>query len=63
MHPERWQPINLSVAATQNGLILPAGVQDYIGSHWGGVTPFALQRASSAIAWEDPGPTPPWVPR
>ena len=31
MHPERWQPINLSVAATQNGIILPAGVQDYIG--------------------------------
>ena len=26
--PERWQPLNLSVAATQNGIILPAGVQD-----------------------------------
>ncbi len=57
-HPDRWQPINLSVAATQNGIILPAGVQDYIGSQWGSVKPFALRRASSAVAWEDPGPTP-----
>ena len=23
--PDRWQPINLSVAATQNGIILPGG--------------------------------------
>ena len=26
--PAHWQPINLAVAATQNGIILPAGVQD-----------------------------------
>lgn len=58
IHPARWQPINLSVAATQNGIILPAGVQDYIGSNWGGVTPFALKRASDAVPWEDPGPVP-----
>jgi len=56
--PERWQPINLSVAATQNGIILPAGVQAYIGSHWGNVKPFALRRSSSSIPWEDPGPPP-----
>ena len=56
--PERWQPINLSVAATQNGIILPAGVQEYIGSQWGGVTPFAMKRASTAVAWHDPGPAP-----
>jgi hypothetical protein len=56
--PERWQPINLSVAATQNGIILPAGVQTYIGSQWGGVTPFAMKRKSSAVPWHDPGPVP-----
>lgn len=56
--PDRWQPINLSVAATQNGIILPAGVQKYIGAHWGAVRPFALRRASSAAAWEDAGPAP-----
>ncbi len=56
--PERWQPLNLAVAATQNGIILPAGVQDYIGSNWGNVTPFAMTRASSAVPWRDPGPVP-----
>jgi hypothetical protein len=56
--PERWQPINLSVAATQNGIILPAGIQDYIGSQWGGVTPFAMKRRSTAVPWHDPGPVP-----
>jgi hypothetical protein len=56
--PERWQPINLSVAATQNGIILPAGVQTYIGAQWGSVRPFAMRRTSSAAPWHDPGPAP-----
>jgi hypothetical protein len=60
--PERWQPINLSVAATQNGIILPAGVQTYIGSQWGDVTPFAMQRRSRAAPWHDPGPVPSFGP-
>jgi hypothetical protein len=57
-HPDRWQPLNLSVAATQNGIILPAGVQDYIGAQWDSVKPFALRRASASVPWEDPGPVP-----
>jgi hypothetical protein len=56
--PAVWQPINLSVAATQNGIILPSGEQTYIGSNWGGVTPFALKRSSDAVPWHDPGPIP-----
>jgi hypothetical protein len=56
--PNVWQPINLSVAATQNGIVLPAGVQDYIGSQWDAVTPFAMTRTSTAKPWHDPGPTP-----
>jgi hypothetical protein len=56
--PNVWQPINLSVAATQNGIILAAGVQDYIGSQWGGVTPFALHRSSSSVAWVNTGKAP-----
>jgi len=56
--PERWQPINLSIAATQNGIILPSGVQDYIGAQWGDVKPFALRRASRAVPWQDAGPAP-----
>jgi hypothetical protein len=60
--PERWQPINLAVAATQNGIILPAGVQQYIGAQWGSVRPFAMKRASSAVPWHDPGPAPGFGP-
>jgi hypothetical protein len=56
--PERWQPLNLSVAATQNGIILPSGVQTYIGAQWGGVVPFAMRRSSDAVPWHDPGPPP-----
>jgi hypothetical protein len=56
--PERWQPINLAVAATQNGIVLPAGVQTYVGAQWGDVVPFAMRRASNAVPWHDPGPLP-----
>ncbi len=56
--PERWQPLNLSVAATQNGIILPAGVQGYIGAQWGDVTTFAMTRRPHAVPWPDPGPPP-----
>jgi len=56
--PETWQAINLSVAATQNGIILPAGVQQYIGAQWGSVRPFAMKRASPKVPWHDPGPAP-----
>ena len=56
--PNVWQPLNLSVAATQNGIILPSGVQEYIGSQWGAVTPFAMVRARASVPWHDPGPAP-----
>jgi hypothetical protein len=56
--PEHWQPLNLSVAATQNGIILPGGVQAYIGAQWGQVSPFAMTRTSDAVPWHDPGPCP-----
>jgi hypothetical protein len=56
--PAHWQPLNLSVAATQNGIILPAGIQGYIGAQWGDVTPFAMKRKSRDAPWHDPGPVP-----
>jgi hypothetical protein len=56
--PEHWQQLNLSMAATQNGIILPAGVQSYIGAQWGSVPPFAMKRASDKVAWKDAGPAP-----
>lgn len=56
--PNVWQPLNLSIAATQNGIVMPAGVQTYIGAQWDDVTPFAMRRASRAVFWHDPGPVP-----
>ena len=43
--PSRWTPLNLAISVTQNGIPIGAGVQSYIGAHWGRVTPFALDRA------------------
>jgi hypothetical protein len=42
--PSVWQRLNLSEAATQNGIVLPSGIQPYIGPNWGRVAPFALER-------------------
>lgn len=54
----RWQPLNMAVAATQNGIVLPGGTQGYVCPHWGLVTPFALVRSPGAPVLEDPGPGP-----
>lgn len=56
--PNRWQPLALEVAYTQNGLPLPIGPQEFIGPHWGEVTAFALPPATMAGLPIDPG-TPP----
>lgn len=53
-----WQQLNLAQAATQNGIITPAGVQTYIGAQWGLVTPFAMTRTSPDALYHDPGPPP-----
>lgn len=55
---DAWQPLDLAVAATQNGIPLAAGVQGYIGAHWGKVTPFALTRPAPGALYVDPGPAP-----
>lgn len=49
----RWQPLNLAVAVTQNGIVTDAGVQAYIGPHWGEVTPFALVRSAAGVPYFD----------
>lgn len=42
--PTQWQQLLLSEAVTQNGISEGGGVRDYVGAHWGAVTPFALVR-------------------
>lgn len=57
-----WQPLDLAIAATQNGIPLAPGVQKYIGAHWGLVTPFALTRSAPDALYIDPGAGPKLTP-
>ncbi len=57
-HPNEWQPLALQVAFTQNGLPLPSGLQSFVGSQWGGVLPFALERGRDGAALIQPGEPP-----
>lgn len=51
--PSVWAPLNLAVAVTQNGLVVDAGLQGYIGPHWGGVEPWALERPAPGEPYFD----------
>ncbi|MGI9429310.1 MAG: DUF6851 domain-containing protein [Bythopirellula sp.] len=60
-NPNRWQPLFIDSAFTQNGLI-GFDLQEYIGPHWGHVTPFAMGRTGNPqpYSWSgiDPGAPP-----
>ncbi|QSQ21355.1 vanadium-dependent haloperoxidase [Pyxidicoccus parkwayensis] len=56
--PSVWQPLNLAVSVTQNGILTASGVQGYIGAHWRNVTPFALKRPDGGGLYLDPGAPP-----
>lgn len=60
--PSAWQPLNLAVAVTQNGIHTTAGTQTYIGAQWGNVTPFALRRPAPGALYHDPGVSPRFGP-
>ncbi|MBC7978765.1 MAG: vanadium-dependent haloperoxidase, partial [Myxococcales bacterium] len=60
--PSTWQQLNLAVAETQNGIPVAAGVQVYVGAHWGEVTPFAMTRPAPGALYHDPGPPPTFGP-
>lgn len=55
--PNRWQPLELEVMVAQNGMPLDETVQTFVGSQWGTVEPFAIDRPSSGPAL-DPGEPP-----
>lgn len=59
---DHWQPLDLAIAATQNGIPLAPGVQKYIGAQWGHVTPFAMERVAGRETYMDPGETPTITP-
>ncbi len=56
--PNIWQPLDLAVAVTQNGIPIGGGVQAYIGANWGRVRPFAMRRPEAGGVYHDPGPPP-----
>lgn len=53
--PNRWQPLSLDSFVTQNGIVLPLDVQEFISPNWDGVAPFALVRAGFGVPYVDPG--------
>jgi hypothetical protein len=55
-HPNRWQPLALEFFVDQGGIVLGA-YPPFLGPHWGGVTPFALDPELhwGANTWFDPG--------
>ena len=55
--PNAWQPLSLGMQISQNGLPIPGNDQEFIGPHWGFVTPFALDPSPTGTPI-DPGPPP-----
>ena len=52
--PNRWQPLAFDVRVTQNGQIAEL-VQEFLGSHWGPVTPFGMSLPAGETVYFDPG--------
>ena len=57
--PNRWQPLFLTGAVTQNDL-QGEDLQTFIGPHWGNVTTFAIGQNGESPSWAaiDPGEPP-----
>jgi hypothetical protein len=56
--PNRWQPLQLEQAVSQNGIPIDDTVQQALGPFWGHVAGFALPEAGQAGLPMDPGPPP-----
>ena len=56
--PNLWQPLAFDHLVLQNGIVIGRAIQEFLGSNWGGVTPFALIRESDEDVYQDPGPPP-----
>jgi hypothetical protein len=61
-NPSAWQPLNLAVQVTQNGIPIDSGDQVYIGSQWGQVTPFAISRPAPGAPYFEAGDIPVFGP-
>ncbi len=54
--PNRWQPLALDAAVSQNGIPIPSQVQKFVGATWMQAQPFSLTRPDAAVPWIDSGP-------
>ncbi len=57
-NPNRWQPLAFDYLVLQNGIVVGASIQSFIGPHWASVTPFSLTRTDASQPYFDPGPPP-----
>ena len=56
--PNRWQPLQIENMVSQNGIVLPSGVQQAVGPHWGHVTSFGIPAGGASGVPFDPGAPP-----
>ena len=56
--PDFWQPLDLVNTITQNGIVLGASVQTFVGSNAKNTQTFALARNFKGFPVDDPGPPP-----
>lgn len=58
--PNYWQPLAFEHFIFQNGIVVGAAVQDFLGPNWGKVATFGLDPEDQAFPWVylDPGPPP-----
>ncbi|HKC90173.1 MAG TPA: vanadium-dependent haloperoxidase, partial [Candidatus Limnocylindria bacterium] len=56
--PNRWQPLQIELLVTQNGQVLPSGIQTAVAPHWGHVTSFGIPEGGASGVPFDPGPPP-----
>jgi Domain of unknown function (DUF6851) len=56
--PNRWQPLSLDFLVLQNGIIVGAATQTFLGAGWRNVPPFAQTRDLPTDVYQDQGP--PW---
>lgn len=58
VNPDRWQPLNLANTITQNGIVLGASIQPFVGVNAVRTRPWALVRGANGFLADDPGPPP-----
>ncbi|MBI2516842.1 MAG: VCBS repeat-containing protein [Opitutae bacterium] len=58
VNPDFWQPLDLVNTITQNGIVLGASVQPFVGANAKNTRTFALVRGANNFVADDPGPPP-----